>query len=56
MKLLLDACVWGGASAELRAAGHDVIWAGDWADDPGDDAILPTATRTERPRQPARET
>lgn len=25
MKLLLDACVWGGARKGLRAAGHDVI-------------------------------
>ncbi len=31
MKLLLDTCVWGGAKAELQAAGHDVIWTGDLA-------------------------
>jgi hypothetical protein len=30
MKLLLDTCLWGGACAELRAAGHDVLWGGDW--------------------------
>jgi hypothetical protein len=30
MKLLLDSCVWGGALAELQAAGHDVVWAGQW--------------------------
>lgn len=40
MKLLLDACVWGGSKAALIASGHDVIWAGDWPEDPGDDAIL----------------
>jgi len=40
VKLLLDACVWGGARMQLEAAGHDVLWAGDWPEDPGDDAIL----------------
>lgn len=34
MKLLLDSCVWGGAVAELQTAGHDVVWSGDWEDDP----------------------
>ncbi len=43
MKLLLDSCVWGGARDELRAAGHDVVWAGDWPVDPGDDEILAVA-------------
>jgi predicted nuclease of predicted toxin-antitoxin system len=28
------------AAAELRAQGHDVIWAGDWPVDPGDDEVL----------------
>jgi len=37
MRLLIDTCVWGGAAAELRAAGHDVVWSGDWSEDPGDD-------------------
>lgn len=40
MRLLLDACVWGGAGVSLRASGHDVIWAGDWSEDPGDEQIL----------------
>jgi predicted nuclease of predicted toxin-antitoxin system len=40
MKLLLDTCVWGKASGEVRAAGHDVVWAGDWPQDPGDEEIL----------------
>ena len=40
MKLLLDSCVWGKAAGELRASGHDVVWAGDWPEDPGDEAIL----------------
>lgn len=43
MKLLLDACVWGGAREELRALGHDVVWAGDWPEDPGDAEILARA-------------
>jgi predicted nuclease of predicted toxin-antitoxin system len=43
MNLLLDSCVWGGAQAELVAAGHDVTWVGDWPGDPGDEAILARA-------------
>ena len=27
MRLLLDTCIWGGAIPELRASGHDVLWA-----------------------------
>lgn len=40
MKLLLDTCVWGGVCNELQSAGHDVVWAGDWPEDPGDDEML----------------
>ena len=40
MKLLLDACVWGGAKKFLENEGHDVVWAGDWIEDPGDRQIL----------------
>jgi predicted nuclease of predicted toxin-antitoxin system len=43
VKILLDTCVWGGARAALVAAGHDVVWGGDWASDPGDDEILALA-------------
>jgi len=43
MKLLLDTCVWGGALAELQTAGHDVVWAGQWDQDPGDEEILARA-------------
>lgn len=43
MKILLDTCVWGGAVRDLRAAEHDVIWAGDWAEDPGDEEIFAEA-------------
>jgi predicted nuclease of predicted toxin-antitoxin system len=40
VRLLLDSCVWGGAVGRLRAAGHDVVWSGDWQADPGDAEIL----------------
>lgn len=48
MKILLDTCVWGRARAELESAGHDVVWAGDWSEDPGDDEILAHAVREGR--------
>ena len=48
MKLLLDSCVWSKAADELRVAGHDVVWAGNWPADPGDDAILASAHVEER--------
>jgi predicted nuclease of predicted toxin-antitoxin system len=40
MKLLLDACVWPGAAAELAPHGHDVLWAGNFPGDPSDDELL----------------
>lgn len=43
MKILLDTCVWGKARHELEAAGHDVVWSGDWPNDPGDEEILARA-------------
>jgi predicted nuclease of predicted toxin-antitoxin system len=48
MKLLLDTCVWGGAKPDLEAAGHDVLWTGDLAQDPGDEDILAQAHREQR--------
>lgn len=48
MKLLLDTCVWPGAAAELAVHGHDVVWAGDWPNDPGDEEILGFALREGR--------
>jgi len=44
VRVLLDACVWGGAASVLRSAGHDVDWVGDWSADPGDESILATAS------------
>lgn len=40
MKILLDTCVWGGVKEKLVTEGYDVIWAGEWTDDPGDEEIL----------------
>jgi predicted nuclease of predicted toxin-antitoxin system len=48
MRLLLDTCVWGGAKVELQCTGHDVVWSGDWAADPGDLEILEFARREGR--------
>lgn len=43
MKLLLDTCVWGGAIKTLEACGNDVVWTGNWPEDPGDEEILTMA-------------
>lgn len=48
MRLLLDSCVWGGARTELAAAGHDVVWTGDWPRDPGDEEIMERAAAEDR--------
>ena len=48
MNLPLDSCVWGKAAEQLREAGHDVVWIGDWPEDPGDDAILSFANAEDR--------
>lgn len=38
--IMLDSCVWGGALPTLADLGHDVVWSGSWAKDPGDLAIM----------------
>jgi predicted nuclease of predicted toxin-antitoxin system len=48
VKILLDACVWGKAKERLAQEGHDVVWAGDWDEDPGDLEILERARREGR--------
>lgn len=48
MKILLDSCVWGKVRQPLQAAGHDVVWAGEWPIDPGDEEILARAHAEER--------
>ena len=46
--ILLDSCVWGGSLPDLSALGHDVVWSGSWAKDPGDMAILAAAHSEQR--------
>jgi predicted nuclease of predicted toxin-antitoxin system len=48
VKLLLDSCISGTAASELRAAGLDVLYAGEWIEDPGDDEILARAYEERR--------
>jgi predicted nuclease of predicted toxin-antitoxin system len=48
MKVLLDTCVWGGAVKVLETAGHEVVWGGDWSEDPGDEEIIAIAHKDGR--------
>ena len=48
IKLLLDTCVYGKAKPDLEAKGFDVVWAGDWPEDPGDTEILKRAHESGR--------
>ena len=48
MKLLLDTCVWGGVLNILKSSGRDVLWAGDWPEDPGDEEIFASAYEENR--------
>jgi predicted nuclease of predicted toxin-antitoxin system len=48
MRLLLDTCIWSGGPKVLEEAGHDVVWAGEWPQDPGDEEILNIAKRESR--------
>ena len=48
MKVLLDTCMSVPARDALQAAGHDVVWGGDWEQDPGDEAILALAFKEGR--------
>lgn len=43
-----DTCVWGGVRKPLEGAGHDVVWAGEWPRDPGDEEILGRAHQESR--------
>lgn len=40
MKVLLDTCIAAQASQVVRDAGHDVVYSGDWTQDPDDEEIL----------------
>lgn len=46
MKVLLDACVWGGSGVVLTTAGHEVEIVAAWPRDPGDKEILSHAFET----------
>jgi predicted nuclease of predicted toxin-antitoxin system len=48
VKALLDACVWSGAQTDLAGAGHDIVHAGAWEHDPGDEEILARAYQERR--------
>lgn len=48
MKLLVDACAGRRLAAHLLKAGHDVVFVGDWPEDPGDGQILTTARSEQR--------
>jgi predicted nuclease of predicted toxin-antitoxin system len=43
VKLLFDSCMSPVVAEQLRRDGVDVIWVGDWPEDPGDPAILTRA-------------
>ncbi len=48
MKLLLDSCVAKVVAEILRRDGHDIVWAGEWDRDPGDEQILRVAAEEGR--------
>ena len=48
MKLLVDNCFSRRFAEVLRSAGHDVLWAGEWGPDPGDEEILARAFEADR--------
>jgi predicted nuclease of predicted toxin-antitoxin system len=48
LKLLLDTCIARSARDTLLAAGHDVVWSGEWSTDPGDEQILTIAYQQQR--------
>jgi len=48
LRVLLDTCLSVEAVRQLQDAGHDVVWAGEWQSDPGDEAILSLANEQGR--------
>jgi predicted nuclease of predicted toxin-antitoxin system len=48
VRILLDACVWGGARASLKSEGHDVEWIGDLSEDPEDEEVIRRACAEQR--------
>ncbi len=45
---MVDTCAGRRLAQALRAAGHEVVFVGDWAEDPGDDEVLAQATAEKR--------
>jgi predicted nuclease of predicted toxin-antitoxin system len=48
VRIFADTNVTGAAVAALRSAGHDVVWSGERAADPGDATLLREAAEDER--------
>ena len=48
MRLLIDNCLPRGLAEKLSLAGHDLVWAGEWGRDPGDEQILARAAAERR--------
>jgi len=48
MKVVLDSCVSSALCPPLQTVGHDVVWVGDWPQDPGDQEIMAFAHREGR--------
>jgi predicted nuclease of predicted toxin-antitoxin system len=48
VKLLIDNCFSQRFAFRVAGAGHDVVWAGEWGADPGDEVILARALAGER--------
>ncbi len=46
--MLLDSCIGKSVRKTLATAGYDVIWSGDWDEDPGDEEILAQAFEESR--------
>jgi predicted nuclease of predicted toxin-antitoxin system len=48
MRVLLDSCMSGLVRDQLRDHGWDVVWSGEFENDPGDDELLALALRERR--------
>jgi predicted nuclease of predicted toxin-antitoxin system len=48
VKLFIDSCISAKVCEVLRSHGHDVVWSGEWDEDPGDSIILSRAYQEKR--------
>jgi predicted nuclease of predicted toxin-antitoxin system len=48
VKLFLDTGIGRGVCDAFRALGYDILWAGDWAENPGDQKIVKSAFQDHR--------